>query len=59
MADHFRSFSDFIIFESGLAGNKNPVRGTNFWFLCRALKWRVAIVAKQRAPMAKPARVGP
>ena len=25
--------------------------------LCSALKWRVAIVAKQRAPMAKPARV--
>jgi hypothetical protein len=25
--------------------------------LCSALKWRVAIVAKQRAPMVKPARV--
>ena len=25
--------------------------------LCSALKWRVAIVAKQRAPMVKPAKV--
>jgi hypothetical protein len=33
--------------------------GEQVLVLCSALKWRTAIVAKQKAPTAKPARVYP
>ena len=37
--------------EIKIAAKGNPL------LLCNALKWRVAIVPKQRVPMAKPVRV--
>ena len=70
---YFKIFEDFVLdklswpwipsrnigtffFESRLAGNKNEFGG-KVLVLCSALKWRVAIVAERRAPMAKPAKV--
>ena len=46
----------YDIFEPRLAENNIPL-GEKVMVMCSALKWRIAIVAKQSAPTAEPAKV--
>jgi hypothetical protein len=68
MANHFRTFSDSIVFESKRAQMIKSENGLKwsaikilseeqFLVLCSALKWRVAIATNRRALKAKTARV--